>query len=71
MELTQAENLAFYLLRNAPEEMQKIARPDGSIPIDALHAYYTTLVRKLDLARTRRRQEYIDIEGKIHENTEV
>ncbi len=61
IDLTQAENLALALLRNTPSEIAKVSRPDGTIALDDLHEYYYSLTRSLDLARIRRRKEYIDI----------
>ena len=63
-ELSIAEQIALALLRNTPQEIQKIARPDGTINLDDLHDYYHSLVRKLDYARIRRRTEYIEVEKK-------
>lgn len=64
LELTHAENLALTLLRNTPSEIQKLNRSNGTIGLDDLHEYFHTLVRALDLAQVRRRNEYIDVDKK-------
>jgi len=60
--LTPIEMIAFTLLRNTPEEIQKIAQPNGTIHQDDIHRYFRDLARKLDYAQIRRKNEYIDIE---------
>lgn len=60
--LSKAELRAITLLRNTPEEIQRIAKPDGTISIDDLYNFYVTLVRGMEQSRIRRKEEYIDVE---------
>ena len=62
LNLSKAEAQAFNLLRASPTELQKIARPDGTVSIDDLHNYFATLSRNMQYAQDRRRHEYIDVE---------
>jgi hypothetical protein len=64
MELSIPEQTALALLRNTPQEIQKLARPDGTISLDTLYEYFQSLARKLEYAKIRRRNEYIDVEKK-------
>jgi len=64
LELTKAEQIALALLRSTPSEIQKLNRSDGTINLDDLHSYFHALVRALDLAQVRRRNEYIDVDKK-------
>ena len=64
VQLTQDEKVAIALLRNTPEEIQKLARPDGTINLDDVHSYFYNLSRRLEFIRSRKKKEYIDVDKK-------
>lgn len=61
MNLTSSEQLALSLLQSNPGEIRKVVRQNGTINIDDLFLYYAKLTRELNYARSKRRNEYIDI----------
>jgi hypothetical protein len=60
--MTPIEQTAFNLLRNSPEEIQKVAQPNGTINLSDIHRYFKELSRKMEYAQIIRKNEYIDIE---------
>jgi len=58
--LTKTEQLALEMLK-ASGEIQKIARPDGTVALEDLHQYFQGFVRHLEFSRRRRKNDYIDI----------
>jgi hypothetical protein len=58
--LTNEEQLALNILK-ASGEIQKIARPDGTVALEDLYGYFQDLARHLEFSQKRRRGNYIDV----------
>jgi len=58
--LTRDEQLALEMLKGTGE-IQKIARPDGTVNLADLGHYFQDLARRLEFSQKRRRGDYIDV----------
>jgi hypothetical protein len=64
--LTKDEQLALEMLK-ATGEIQRIARPDGTVSLGDLHQYFQDLTRHLEFSQKRRKGDYIDVTGQQEE----
>ena len=62
MELSAIENLAFSLLQPRPDILQTMAKPDGTIEISKVHAFYHFLSRQLEFVMDKREGKVVDAE---------
>jgi len=60
MELSDSEKIAYRMIMAVPEAVSSIQLPNGAIDIKDLHRYMHSLVRSLDFAEMKRRNDYID-----------
>lgn len=60
-QLTKDEQMALEMLK-ATGEIQRIARPDGTVTLADLHQYFQALTRRLEFSQKRRKNDYIDVD---------
>jgi len=63
IDLTQDEQLALQMLQSHPVAIQAVAK-NGTIDLGDMLVFYERLTDRLRFAKIRRRQEYIEVEGK-------
>lgn len=62
MELSSSEIMAIELLKPHQNLIKQVLTPEGSIEINKLYQFFSTLERSLEVARTRRKTLFSDVE---------
>ena len=65
IELSNSEKIAYQMVTAVPAASKEVVQANGAIDIKDLHAYLRKLVREMELADTKRRSSYTDVDAKV------